>query len=104
MTLDESIEALHPVREHPPDQTPAEQSGIEETEHATAQRSRSTQEQAAKPKASPVVLPIEPTQLTPRFSRETGAYQVSRLHWAYHTVSLDHPDAPALDILDHFPP
>jgi len=48
---------------------------------------------------APVVLPTEPSQLTSRFSRETGAYQVSRLHWAYHTVSLDHPDAPALDIL-----
>jgi zinc protease len=48
---------------------------------------------------APVVLPVEPAQLTSRFSRETGAYQVTRLHWAYHTVSIDHPDAPALDIL-----
>ncbi|NKB24291.1 MAG: hypothetical protein GKR87_07950 [Kiritimatiellae bacterium] len=47
----------------------------------------------------PVVLPEEPPQLTPRFERKTGAYHVSRLHWAYHTVSLDHPDAPALDVL-----
>ncbi len=45
------------------------------------------------------VLPVEPMPLTPRIARETGNYQVTRLHWAYHTVSLDHPDAPALDIL-----
>lgn len=48
---------------------------------------------------APVVLPAEPQQLTVRVNRETGPYQVSRLHWAYHTVSLDNPDAPALDIL-----
>ena len=48
---------------------------------------------------APVMLPDEPAQLSPRFARQTGAYQVSRLHWTYHTVSLDHPDAPALDIL-----
>jgi len=48
---------------------------------------------------SPVVLPVEPSQLTPRLARENGPYQVSRLHWTYHTVSVDHPDAPALDIL-----
>jgi len=48
---------------------------------------------------SPVILPTEPSQLTSRFSRETGPYQISRLHWTYHTVSVDHPDAPALDIL-----
>lgn len=48
---------------------------------------------------APVVLPDEPAQLTARTARETGSYQVSRLHWTYHTVSVDHPDAPALDIL-----
>ena len=47
----------------------------------------------------PVMLPAEPQQLTPRLGRKTGIYQVSRLHWAYHTVSLDHPDAAALDVL-----
>lgn len=48
---------------------------------------------------APVMLPDEPAQLSPRFARQTGPYQVSRLHWTYHTVSLDHPDAPALDVL-----
>lgn len=43
--------------------------------------------------------PPEPPQLAPRFARKTGNYNVSRLHIAYHTVSLDHPDAPALDVL-----
>lgn len=48
---------------------------------------------------APVMLPDEPAQLAPRLARQTGPYEVSRLHWTYHTVSLDHPDAPALDIL-----
>lgn len=47
----------------------------------------------------PVVLPTEPPQLSPRFARKTGAYQLSRLLWSYHTVALTHPDAPALDVL-----
>jgi zinc protease len=47
----------------------------------------------------PVVLPQEPQQLAPRFQRKTGDYEVSRLEYAYHTVPLNHPDAPALDIL-----
>jgi len=47
----------------------------------------------------PPVLPQEPVNLSSRIARETGPYQVTRVHWAYHTVSLDHPDAPALDIL-----
>jgi zinc protease len=48
---------------------------------------------------APIVLPAEPAALAPRTGRVTGNYQVSRLHWAYHTVSVDHPDAPALDVL-----
>lgn len=46
-----------------------------------------------------VVLPQEPAQLAPRFARKTGAYRISRLEWAYHTVPQSHPDAPALDLL-----
>ncbi len=48
---------------------------------------------------APVMLPDEPAQLAPRFARQTGPYQVSRMHWTYHSVSLDHPDAAALDVL-----
>ena len=48
---------------------------------------------------APVILPVEPLQLSPRMERETGAYNVSRLEWAYHTVPMSHPDAPALDVL-----
>ena len=48
---------------------------------------------------APVILPVEPPQLSPRMERETGAYNVSRLEWAYHTVPMSHPDAPALDVL-----
>jgi zinc protease len=47
----------------------------------------------------PVVLPQEPPQTEPRVSRQEGAYQVSRLIYAYHTVPLSHPDAAALDVL-----
>lgn len=48
---------------------------------------------------APVVLPEEPEQISPRFERKTGAYNISRLEWAYHTVSGNDDDAPALDIL-----
>jgi len=48
---------------------------------------------------APVLMPDEPAQLTPRIARKTGPYKVSRLHWTYHTVSIDHPDAAALDVL-----
>ncbi|MEM7393672.1 MAG: pitrilysin family protein, partial [Verrucomicrobiota bacterium] len=50
---------------------------------------------------APVVLPREPEQVSPRFARQTGSWHVSRLHAAWHTVDLAHPDAPALDILAH---
>jgi len=48
---------------------------------------------------TPIHLPVEPPQLAPRFARVEGEYSVSRLRWAYHTVPLSHPDAPALDVL-----
>ena len=44
-------------------------------------------------------LPAEPPQIAPRFARKTGAYNVSRLLWGYHTVALNDPDAAALDVL-----
>lgn len=44
-------------------------------------------------------LPLEPPQVAPREARQTAAVEVSRLVLAWHTVSLDHPDAPALDLL-----
>ncbi|MDA0322434.1 MAG: pitrilysin family protein [Verrucomicrobia bacterium] len=51
-----------------------------------------------RPRA-PVILPEEPPQLGRRFARATGAYKVSRLRWAVHTVELSDPDTPALDVL-----
>jgi len=48
---------------------------------------------------APVVIPTEPPQLSPRTARQTGPYQVSRLHLAFHTTALSHPDTPALDVL-----
>ncbi len=50
---------------------------------------------------APVLLPAEPRQISPRIERETGPFGVSRLTWAYHAVSLDHPDAAALDVLSN---
>ncbi|MCX6995885.1 MAG: DUF1844 domain-containing protein [Kiritimatiellaeota bacterium] len=47
----------------------------------------------------PVLLPAEPPQMAARSARQTGHYNISRLAWAYHTVPLSHPDAPALDVL-----
>jgi zinc protease len=47
----------------------------------------------------PCALPSEPPQLTSRFERKPGAYNVSRLEMAWHTVGLSHADAPALDML-----
>ncbi len=48
---------------------------------------------------APVFVPEEPPQLAPRFRRETGAYEATRMIMAWHTVPLTHPDAPALDML-----
>lgn len=42
---------------------------------------------------------IEPPQLCPRSTRQSGAYNVARLEMAWHTVGFSHPDAPALDLL-----
>ncbi|MCO5044932.1 MAG: insulinase family protein [Kiritimatiellae bacterium] len=44
-------------------------------------------------------LPIEPPQVAPREARQVAPVEASRLILAWHTVSLDHPDAPALDLL-----
>lgn len=46
-----------------------------------------------------VVLPVEPPQQFPRTARETGAYTLTRLTLAFHTVTLADHDAPALDLL-----
>jgi len=47
----------------------------------------------------PIVIPREPPQLAPRIARHTGPYEVTRINVVYHTVPLNHPDAPALDVL-----
>ena len=48
---------------------------------------------------APVVPPAEPDQIGLRTACQTGAWNVARLEWAWHTVALSHPDAPALDLL-----
>lgn len=47
----------------------------------------------------PAFVPAEPRQTSPRFVRETGPYNISRLAIAFHTVTLSDKDAPALDLL-----
>ena len=48
---------------------------------------------------APVILPQEPRQSSARYQRSTGDYKLTRLQRAWHTVSLNDADAPALDIL-----
>ncbi len=48
---------------------------------------------------APVILPDEPPQVSPRFERLTGNYEIGRLAAAWPAVDIRHPDAPALDIL-----
>jgi zinc protease len=45
------------------------------------------------------VLPEEPPQVSRRFARETGHYNISRARVGYHTVALHDEDMPALDVL-----
>lgn len=49
--------------------------------------------------AKPVFLPPEPKQLAARTLTKTGDFNVGRLGLAWHTVSLNHPDAPVLHLL-----
>ncbi|MGD9613429.1 MAG: M16 family metallopeptidase [Kiritimatiellia bacterium] len=48
---------------------------------------------------APVLVPAEPPQLAERFSRKTGAYEVTRLAWVFHATDLADADTPALDVL-----
>jgi zinc protease len=45
------------------------------------------------------LLPVDPPQLGPRRARETFAVPTSRISLAWKTPALDHPDAPAFDLL-----
>ncbi len=49
----------------------------------------------------PVSLPVEPPQVSPRFARVQGNYEIGRLAAAWPGVTLHHPDAAALDILTY---
>jgi zinc protease len=51
-----------------------------------------------KPNA-PIVLPVEPAQVSPRLVRQEGAYGVTRLMMTWHAVPLSHPDTAALDMM-----
>ncbi len=48
---------------------------------------------------TPVLVPAEPPQLAERSLRKTGAYEVTRIAWVFHTADLADPDTPALDVL-----
>ena len=45
------------------------------------------------------LVPIDPPQLGPRRMRETFAIPTSRISLAWKSPALDHPDAPAFDVL-----
>jgi len=45
------------------------------------------------------VVPVDPPQLGPRRMRETFAIPTSRISLAWKSPALDHPDAPAFDVL-----
>lgn len=47
----------------------------------------------------PLYIPEEPAQTAPRHIRKAGAYKISRLLVAYHTVAISDTDAPALELL-----
>lgn len=47
----------------------------------------------------PAPVPAEPPQLAERHGRKTGAYEVTRINWVFHTTDLADPDTPALDVL-----
>ncbi|OVE76203.1 hypothetical protein BVX97_02095 [bacterium E08(2017)] len=51
-----------------------------------------------KPRA-PIVLPVEPEQVSPRFERKTGDYKISRFYYSFPTVPIHHPDSALLDII-----
>ncbi|HMP77796.1 MAG TPA: pitrilysin family protein [Kiritimatiellia bacterium] len=44
-------------------------------------------------------LPAEPPQVAPREAVQRAPVELARMVMAWHTVSLDHPDAPVLDLL-----
>ncbi len=48
---------------------------------------------------APVILPAEAPQVSPRFERVTGDYQLARLAAAWPSVAVHHPDAAALEVL-----
>jgi len=51
-----------------------------------------------RPRLAPV-LPPEPVQPAARTTRKVGYYKLGRLGCVWHTVAMNHPDAPALDLL-----
>ncbi len=63
--------------------------------HAQVTAIFGTREGRARPS---VFLPAEPSPCGPRFSRISGPYHLSRVMMGWHTVSLTHPDTPALDL------
>ena len=47
----------------------------------------------------PAALPQEPVPVDQRWIRKVAPCNLSRMEWAWHTVPLSHPDAPALDMI-----
>lgn len=90
--------AAHFARRYAPDNMIVAVVGDVDPEEVEAELRRQFAAFKRRP-AEPVILAGEPAQLAPRFARKTGAYELSRLVWMFHTVPLTHPDAVALDVL-----
>lgn len=85
-------------RRYIPDNMVAVVVGDIDAEEARAALTRAFASFIRKPNP-PIYIPEEPDQTAPRHVRKTGAYKISRLLVAYHTVAISDKDAPALELL-----
>lgn len=96
MTRDDLIAFFR--RNYTPDNMIASIAGDVTADEAEA-RLKETFSGFARRARAPAVLPPEPPQIAPRFERRTGPLEVTRLRMAWPAVPMNHPDAPALDVL-----
>jgi len=89
--------AYHQAR-YTPDRCFAVVSGDFDAEEVRTKIAELTGELAIVGGREPLV-PVESSQLGPREARETFAIPTSRISLAWKSPALDHPDAPAFDVL-----
>ncbi len=85
-------------RHYTPDNIILAVAGNIDPEQAAASIRATFKDFARRPRA-PQALPQEPAQISPRAVRRSGPHKVGRMEQSWHTVALEHPDAPALDML-----